>query len=368
MINRVNLKNFKCFETASFPMNKLTVLSGVNGMGKSTLIQSLLVLRQSSMLKTLRELGLLVNGPLTQLGSAQELYHDGSDSEDGLEIEVEFTDEYSALFKFENQEDKLVLVNREEILNRDLSPFNLFNSERFFYLNAERIGPRRAFPFNDYDYNKLNQIGNSGEYTAHLLSLKEMVDIPESKLRHDSVFNPSLRTQVEAWLSDIGQIVRLHLDSPPRMEQVKLEFSFAQGSLFSKNYRASNVGFGLTYALPIIVAPLIAPEGSLVIIENPEAHLHPKGQVIIGQFLSRMASSGIQVIIETHSDHVLNGIRLEVKKGRLSPENVSLNFITKSANELSSSVMSPEIDSDGRLSEWPDGFFDQFEKALFELM
>src|SRR5438046_1441121 len=81
----------------------------------------------------------------------------------------------------------------------------------------------------------------------------------------------------------------------------------------SSEYRPTNVGFGITYALPIVVSILSARPGSLVIIENPEAHLHPRGQVRMGELLSLASTAGIQVLIETHSDHVLNGIRLAVR-------------------------------------------------------
>ena len=87
----------------------------------------------------------------------------------------------------------------------------------------------------------------------------------------------------------------------------------------SSEYRPTNVGFGITYALPIVVSALSARPGSLLIVENPEAHLHPRGQVKMGELLCQASEAGIQVLIETHSDHVLNGIRLAVRDSQSRP-------------------------------------------------
>ncbi|WP_180834594.1 AAA family ATPase, partial [Vibrio parahaemolyticus] len=65
--------------------------------------------------------------------------------------------------------------------------------------------------------------------------------------------------------------------------------------------------------LPIVLALLVTKPGGLVIIENPEAHLHPKGQSYLGRLIQRTAEAGVQVIIETHSDHLLNGIRVAAR-------------------------------------------------------
>jgi predicted ATPase len=97
-------------------------------------------------------------------------------------------------------------------------------------------------------------------------------------------------------------------------------------------------------------------------IENPEAHLHPLGQSRIGYFLAQAAAAGIQIIIETHSDHVLNGIRRAVRHKAIQAENVALHFF-----ESAGKLVTPQIFPDGGIMPWPDGFFDQTEKDLMEL-
>jgi len=74
-------------------------------------------------------------------------------------------------------------------------------------------------------------------------------------------------------------------------------------------------GFGLSYTLPVITALLVGTliPNSLVIIENPEAHLHPRGQTEIARLIALCAQVGTQIIIETHSDHLFDGIRIAAK-------------------------------------------------------
>jgi predicted ATPase len=154
------------------------------------------------------------------------------------------------------------------------------------------------------------------------------------------------------------------------MDLISLQYSYVTGQQISNPYRSTNVGFGITYTLPILVAILSSLSGALLLLENPEAHLHPKGQVKIGDLIARAASCGIQVVVETHSDHVLNGIRLAVHAGRLHPEHVQLHFFERKEQQgsMRNVVISPHIDRDGRIDRWPEGFFDEWDRSLEALI
>ena len=131
--------------------------------------------------------------------------------------------------------------------------------------------------------------------------------------------------------------------------------------------RPVHAGFGMTQVLPIMVAALSANGDDLLLIENPEVHLHPTGQAEMGTFLAEVASAGVQVLIETHSDHVLNGIRRAVKSGTLAPGDVVLHFFRprrEDRTEGGPQVHNPVLDSDGNIDSWPDGFFDQFDRDM----
>ena len=132
-------------------------------------------------------------------------------------------------------------------------------------------------------------------------------------------------------------------------------------------HRPVQTGFGITQVLPIVVAALSANEGSLLLIENPEVHLHPKGQSAMGEFLAEVAASGVQVLIETHSDHILNGVRRAVKNKVLLGEETAIHFFRskREADETNHvQVQSPLLGNDGSIDYWPEGFFDQFDKDM----
>jgi len=150
----------------------------------------------------------------------------------------------------------------------------------------------------------------------------------------------------------------------PRANAVTLGVRVSSDTDF---HRPVHTGFGLTQVLPIVVAALSADKEDILLIENPEVHLHPAGQAAMGEFLGKVSSAGLQVMLETHSDHVLNGVRRAVKSGMLSSENVALHFFKQRSAEQddeSPQVQSPAIDSNGNIDSLPAGFFDQFDKDM----
>ena len=118
------------------------------------------------------------------------------------------------------------------------------------------------------------------------------------------------------------------------MQQVDLKYTYTYGDRTTQDFSPLNVGFGLTYSLPIIVAILKANPNDLIIIENPESHLHPKAQSKLAELFALASSIGIQLIIETHSDHILNGIRVATKKGLINSEQTKIYYLSKEENKL----------------------------------
>ena len=108
----------------------------------------------------------------------------------------------------------------------------------------------------------------------------------------------------------------------------------------------------------------------LVMIENPEAHLHPKGQAKMGELIARCAASGVQLFVETHSDHIVNGLRVAVKEKIITPKQVGINYFTKNIeNGESYTVNTPiKIGINGELSYYPQDFIDEWENQLMKLI
>lgn len=370
MLTSICLRNFKCFEDQAIRLAPITLLSGINGTGKSSVLQSLLLLRQSHVSGSLQSNGALLNGPLVSLGTADDAFYENMAKGGLLEFELETNQEKSfAKWFFEHRAGRETLP----LKGSDHSDGTIFKeslfSENFHYLQAERIGPRTSFRMSGNEALHYNRIGNSGEFCAHYLArLERQKIVLPAALLHPNASVPELREQTEAWLSEVSPGARIHLSEHYDMDLVKLSFSFVNNGLPSRNFRPTNIGFGITYSLPVFVAVLSSQQDGLVIIENPEAHLHPKGQVAMGRFLALAAANGLQVILETHSDHVLNGIRVAVKHSILPPEMVAIHFFDRDFKESHSNVLSPRIDKHGRLDQWPQGFFDEWEKMLAELL
>lgn len=369
MISGIHLENFKCFRELNLPTGALTLLAGLNGTGKSSVIQSLLLLRQSWQLGLLQKGKLALNGDLAQIGTAEDALYESADDEVikiGLRVEsgekLDWTFDYGATSDVVSSQSSVV----EETT---LSTYSTLFSDRFQYLGAERTGPRTFYPTSTHLVENLHQLGPRGEFAANYLNVFGGKQVVLRGVLRDGI-GSRLIDQVEAWMELITPGTRLKFVPHGGMDLVQLQYQFASGEDVSKPYRPTNVGFGLTYTLPILVALLSAEPGDLLLLENPEAHLHPRGQARLGQLISGTAAEGVQVVVETHSDHLLNGIRLAVHQGTLAPERAFLHYFGRGDGtaERGHSVTTPHLDRNGRLDQWPPGFFDEWEQALDQLL
>ena len=383
MLRRIDLRHFKCFTLLKLPLCPLTLLSGANASGKSSVLQALALLHQ-----TMREhewsSRLMLNGSAVRLGAVADVIdqmHGRRSVEMALldgerEFQWEFTGERAEM-SMEVARVRSVYGDAgkdEPRLLRHLLPWSHGEAlEGSFwagslqarlcgltYLTAERMGPRETYPLEDPGYAPV--VGPRGEHAAsvlysggdaRVLDGLTVEDIPPTRLR-----------QIAARMSRFFPGCELSVGKVPQANAVTLGLRTSKGMDF---HRPIHTGFGLTQVLPIVVAALSAAKEDLLLIENPEAHLHPSGQAAMGEFLAEVAAAGVQVILETHSDHVLNGIRRAVKRGALLPEDAALHFFRLRQGEESdgaAQVQSPILDRDGNLDTWPEGFFDQFDKDM----
>ncbi|KJR40045.1 ABC transporter permease [Candidatus Magnetoovum chiemensis] len=375
MLLKIRLLNFKCFEDEVIELAPFNLLTGLNGMGKSTLIQALLLLRQSYELNLLQQEGILaLNGELAQIGNAKDLRYQYAES-DEIAIELSSNEYTNMIWKWYSKTDSDYLTQRQNDFApiRSLKLFPLFPSlfdTNFHYLNAERLGPRAYYDVSTYKVVKRNQLGIKGEFAINYLNEYGDRNIPIEALKHPDTEGLTLYEQVNAWLSEIRPGTRVKTISNPNTSIVSSTYQFIGGRDAGNEFRPTNVGFGLSYIVPILVAVLGSTPGALIILENPEAHLHPKGQTQIGKLLALAAANGLQLIVETHSDHILNGLRVAVKKGLIAPDQTKILFFTGDVieNKFKHYILTPKIDKDGRIDDWPDGFFDEWEKQLTELI
>lgn len=368
MLTKIALKNFKCFEEQEIPLGSLSLLTGLNGMGKSTVLQALLLLRQNYDRNTL-DRRLSLNGDLVQCGNAFDVLYQFFKT-DEIAIGLEFSDLPPLEWRWDGRSKGDNLNRMGGTFMVDLGEEYALFSRRFHYLNAERLGPRPYFETSTHAVLNENQIGIRGEYAANYLVEFQEEDIRIPALSHPNATGLTLYEQVNAWISEVRPGTRLNISRSTEMGLVALNYQFVAGSDAGNRFRPTNVGFGLSYILPILVAVLSSEPGTLLLLENPEAHLHPRGQAQIGRFLALAAAHGIQVIVESHSDHILNGIRVAVKEGDLAPEQAQLLFFTGDVIEgkFTHYIETPRIDRNGKLDYRPEGFFDEWDRQLTQLI
>jgi len=432
MITQIEIENFKCFKNrVSFPLGNLTLLTGVNGRGKSTLLQSLLLMRQSIEHDENTD-KILLNGSCVSLNSFDDIrnkdtlrdkaiifkyyyykpistpsigngyieYNLAENLEDEMVLQIPQFSLYAESkiktykllsiersFKYtskkysrkgerknhylhENSDltmrtDLLNLVPRELKLDKPSSLLSTkshpsfkyaLNFNSIHYISADRIGPKDFYTKSTLD--KFPNVGARGEFTANLL-YKKQGDLVDDRLclGEDA---KTLITQTEAWLSKIFGGAKLEI---PSSQSSILELLF-NTSASKDRFKPANVGFGFHSVLPIIVSGLIAKEGEILIVENPEIHLHPRAQSELTKFLAKVSSCGVQVLVESHSDHILNGLRIAVLDKIISSEDLSVLYFQ---NDLENPVVKIPVLPNGGIEEWPDDFFDQTNKDFDKL-
>ncbi|MDD9802362.1 MAG: DUF3696 domain-containing protein [Deltaproteobacteria bacterium] len=372
ILRSLDLSNLKCFSALRVGLSPLTLFTGFNAAGKSTALHSLILLTQGLRLDPSSE-HLPLNGPLIRLGSPEDVFLDDSNkakiSVADAEEEISWHFDMQNAFQVERVMHRTPSGESREwdkmLWKPDgaVAPNSLIDSIRdVIFLGAARGGTPEVYPSPDAVKNVVNaDVGNEGQFAPWWYAQMADEEIDEARLHPDETV-PSLRQQLDAYFgelfppnagADAGEIQRTSL--------VRIGFYTGMPRV---DRRPANIGYGLTYAFPILVALLLARREQVVIIESPEANLHPRAQSKMGGILARFAAAGVQVLVESHSDHVLNGIRMAVKKQVIPHSDVAIHFFGGVDSEGNHGVISPSVDSKGTVDNWPEGFFDQGESDL----
>ena len=203
-------------------------------------------------------------------------------------------------------------------------------------------------------------IGKNCEYAFHYLAAhnEDRLDI-EKDFVYDTESKLTFGGQVDYWLNKImGYRVKAR-----EIEKTEFIQVLYMNGWMPFETRPKNVGTGVTYITELVVAALSCKTGDLLIIENPEIHLHPSGQAELVTFLAFLAQYGVQIIVETHSDHIYNGVRKSIRLDEIDHDNVSVYFFVQ--NEKGCSVpLNIPINNEGKALVFSDGLFDQINKDL----
>lgn len=331
MIRKLSLKSFKCFPELTILFAPVTLLTGLNSSGKSTVLQAIRICKAQEIPR----------------GLGTEIDLKCKNTNNYPEISIELVGGYEEQCNF--SEFGIVECEPSGVL------------EHVNYISADRFGSRVCLPYKE----NVTHVGEFGENVYTVLDMyRSQGGVPET-LRHQSIQGiSSIFEQVRAWLSIISPGVKFDF-------QIYANADIGAG-VFTE-FRPTNVGFGLSYALPIIVSVIVnaarIASSNIVnfvtlLLENPEAHLHPRGQTQLGYFLALASQCGVQTVIETHSEHILNGIRLAVKEKKVPDNDAIFHYFYKSSENEISEMKSIFTDENGMLDEWPDGFFDEAERIL----
>ena len=272
MITAIGLENFKRFQSAEVELRPMTVLTGLNGAGKSTLIQALLLARYATEFRDRDVVPL--NGPYgLALGEAYEVLHTrAANQRIRIRLRAESA-QYSYIFTVPQERSlNLGVLQRPDIVPEVFST----HGQRFVYLNAERLGPRDQLEVTADDAAWLG-VGHQGQYTAQVLAARGSTRVRDPLLHPKTVDHgvTNLRAQVEHSIEDIIRPIRIDATWPAGLNTSIIRFS--EPGWLGEPIRPANMGFGFSYTLPIIVACLLMPSDGMLIVENPEAHLHPGG-------------------------------------------------------------------------------------------
>ncbi|WP_233973616.1 AAA family ATPase [Pectobacterium versatile] len=353
MLNKLLLKSFKSFTNLNLSLRNMTILTGLNSSGKSSVLQAI---RMANLARKNLSPYIQGYGNFTDLKSKLTSPH--------RNIYISLTDEDS--------KEYISLYLKSGVIKCRKSLEKIC----FDYISADRLGPCVTLPIMGPEIDEIT-IGEKGEFTADYYSKFENVIISEL-LRHPNSSGNTLKHQLNHWMGEISPGVDIFFTVNEEHDISHLDVN---------GFRATNTGFGISYSLPIILSALVMASHppldnfkspkirswhscskKVLVIENPEAHLHPKGQTALGYLLTLVSSCGTQIIVETHSDHFIDGVRLAVKKMNSSDfsENCIIHYFTKERDKGTSNE-DIYIKNNGKLTSWPVGFFDQNNINLSQL-
>lgn len=362
MLTQLNIKRLKSIESMEIDFAPLTIFTGINSSGKSTSIQAIRMIQNA------------IEGKdpfLEGYGGFRALLHipqiqKKSILEKNISISLHINANNVFTLTISSDDDITLTKPSEKALNSEEDMSDLHIS----YISAARLGPRPYLlkKSSIFDFH----VGEFGELLYSCL--KEYSDRQiHPTLLHDTHPGYTVKHNLNAWMQDIAATTKIDLEDTGENIDVS--------NLSISNFRPTNVGFGASYCLPIVLGILAASarqytrkdrqkkrDTLLLIIENPEAHLHPKGQTRMGYFLALSALAGIQILIETHSDYIIDGVRLAIKEKAQGLKENSATIYYFEKDDQTTHPIKVSFDKEGRLSKWPSGFFDQSLINKTELM
>ena len=399
-ITKIAVSGFKSLaEECAIDIRSLTILAGANSSGKSSIMQPLLMLKQT--LEAIFDPGsLLINGPNVRFTLAEQFLSKlvGKERAGHFQIRIEtcefdFSHSVTTTFRKDRKGTELVeMTMKSELgvgppkhitLYPEMPRENVKSQadqylipENFYAVRRLRCSLRLESPdghtyfvvppsyeSNIFDSIHLPGLRGNPERTYKLIStgprypgtfenyaasiIYEWQETTDSRLKMlaDALYALGLTGRVGTQKIDDTeielQVGRLSDDKTSDADMVSI----------------ADVGFGVSQVLPVLVALIVAKPGQLVYLEQPEMHLHPRAQVALAQVLAGAAKRGVRVVAETHSSLLLLAVQTLVAEGDLSPELVKLHWFRRGENGATK-IDTADLDEVGAYGDWPEDFDD----------
>lgn len=349
MLKHLTIENFKAWEKAEIDYGSITGFFGTNSSGKSSLLQFLLMLKQT----VENRFELETDGDYAKLGVFEDLIysHDMNNSIKWL-IDADVDEVYPT---FDVNGDELyfrtdLLCNG--VINKEKNKISFEDDDHIIpeiqmkfhslFADIKYLGPLRAPPQRFYYWANTSPsfLGNAGENTPTVILARRL---------KDPLFEPS----IAASLVKLGIVHSFGMEEiAPHTNQWQAKVVIKEGG---RKVSLTDVGFGLSQVLPVITLLHMVPENSIVLLEQPELHLHPSAQANLADVIIDVVQTRkIQVIFESHSEQLLLRLQRRIAEEKIKAEDVKLYFcdIIKGKSELKPL----EMDEYGVISNFPEDF------------
>ena len=430
MLNRMKLENFKAWREADLTFGKVTGFFGTNSAGKSSLLQFLLLLKQT---KNATDRGIVLDfgGPsdMVNLGTFTDVVH-GHDANEQIRWFLEwklpktlkivhpmerskkllFSGDilstqcevglrqarlwpYRLAYQYDGTEFSLRLrsaSDKDFELVSDSQKFRFVRTQgrpwrlphpvkthlfpkqvRNYYQNSDflgdfeleyenrmdslyYLGPLREYPRREYHWagSSPEDVGQRGERTVDAILAatrnRELRTLGKGKWRK------GFQEMIAYWLNRLGLIYDFRLEEIAK--GTNLYRAMVKTSYGGPSTSLIDVGFGVSQILPALVLLYYVPERSTVILEQPEIHLHPAVQSGLADVLLNVASvRNVQILVESHSEHLMRRLQRRVAEERVSSDDVKLYFVSSHGGPAQVSDL--QLNEWGEIENWPEQFF-----------
>lgn len=407
MFTRLKLTNFKAWEnTGDIDLKPVTMLLGTNSSGKSTLIQSLLLLKQTVQSPD-RSIHLNLGGDevndLFNFGDFDNVLRQGAVSPRQFALEFSFrspsasrigSGDFSCTYGQNSAggvaiQDWLVKMNGRQFrsVRREKGAYSIMvdeesqprekgrhlSPERSVSLSAEAIamlgqdgsiledlslsirrelestvylGPLRRKPERDYVWNKSKpgEVGSDGHRAIDVLLASALMKGDDQN---------RIIEGVSKWLVKMKVADKLEVKQLGRSTRYEL---VVHRDGVEANLR--DVGIGISQVLPVLTIAYFAPQGSTIMLEEPEIHLHPLAQSVLAElFVEVSKERNVQFIVETHSEHLFRRMQTLLARQQITPKDAAMYFVERDSKAKAARMRPLELDDFGRVKNWPEGFF-----------